>query len=730
MASPNAEVDGAKRGHGRRKFLTFLVAAPTLTVAGQLGWNAITSMADPLPRLPQPGDLMDLGDFLNLASQPTYSVMRLEVTEAGQIYFEVPRAEVGQGITTAMAMILAEELDARLADVDVWIADGKQEFHFNQFTGASTGVRNLWDPIRKMSAQARARLVTAAADQWGIDPAELTTKDTAVWAPDGRSLNYGALTKAAAKTTPRASAAPKDAKQYTIVGTPQNRRDAHNIVTGKAQFATDLPVQGALPTVVARPPTIKGTVVKYDAAKAKAMPGVVAVTQIPSGIAVTAKTFWEAMKARDALKITWKDGPVAALSDADVRAKLAQAIHPLASPAPATMKHDATFDYAFVSHAPMEVQSAIASVRSDGADIWMPSQTPMEAQRVIAAQLGLTTSSVAIRTVRAGGSFGRRMFFDAGLEAALVSQKIGKPVKLMWTRADDMQHGRLRPASHHKIRATYLAGKVVSFEHRTTAVELDLKHGLGDMLTSAGAKLPGGSLAQMYFMSSETMPYNVGLATQTLQEVPLEFHTASLRSVYSGVVRASEEIVMDELAAKLGKDPVAFRRELLEDARGRAVLEKVAAAGGWGTKLGSGRGQGVGYHTEYRSHVAALVELDARDRQAPKVRKVVIAVDVGMAVNPRGLEAQMMGGTMDAIAMMLQAGVHIDDGAVRESSFADYRWTKHRDAPAEFEVHIMPATGEKPGGAGELAVPAVAAAVANAYARATGSKPRSFPINF
>jgi isoquinoline 1-oxidoreductase beta subunit len=725
MPGSNRVTDGAKQGMGRRKFLTFVVAAPTLTMAG---WHAI-SEADPL-RVPQPGDLMDLGDFLNLASQPTHHLMRLEITEAGLVQFEVPRAEVGQGITTAMAMILADELDARMGDVDVRISDARQEFQYNQFTGASTGVRNLWDPVRKMAAEARARLVTAAADKWGLSPDDLTTKDTAVWAPDGRSASYGSLSKAAAKTTPRASTTPKDPENYQVIGTSVSRQDAVNIVTGKALYAMDLQIEGALPTVVARPPTINGKVARYDDAKAASMPGVVAVTEIPTGVAVTAKSFYEALAARDALEITWRGGPVDGVSDADVRAKLAEAMHPLASPAPSAAKVDATFDYAFVNHAPMEVQCAVADVRADHAKVWMPSQTPMEAQRVIAGQLGLSTGKVAIHTVRAGGSFGRRMFFDAGVEAALVSQQIGKPVKLMWTRSDDMKHGRMRPASHHKIRATYLAGNVLSFEHRTTAVELDLKHGLGDMLTASGAKLPGGTLAQMYFMSSETVPYKVGLATQTLTEVPLQVPTASLRSVYSGSVRVSEEIVMDELAKRFGKDPVQFRRDVIDGERGRAVLDKVAEAGNWGKRMRSGRAQGVGYHAEYRSHVAALVELDARDKQAPRVTKAVIAVDVGRAVNPRGLEAQMMGGMMDAIAMVLQAGVHIDDGAVRESSFADYRWTKHRHAPAKFEVHIMPPTGAKPGGAGELAVPAVAGAVANAYARATGSQPRSFPINF
>lgn len=727
MAEPEPAAQDNGRGLRRRKFLTFLVAAPTLTVAGRFGFDALND-ASALPSAPALEDIADLGDAIRLASMPTMNLMVLEVTEDSTIRFELPRIEVGQGITTSIAMMVAEELDARLDDVNVELSDSRPELHFNQITAASTGVRILWDPVRRMAADARARLVNAAANKWGLSADELTTQDSAVHAPDGRTLSYGELAVAAREESSTGSKL-KEASEYTTVGTPVSRTDARDVVTGKALYAMDLPIEGALPTVVARPPTINGTVESVNDAKAKSMPGVVAVTTIPSGVAVSAETFYEALGARDALQITWGPGPVDGLSDADIRTKLKSASQPLAAPKLRGTHLDATFDFAFVNHAPMEVESAAASVPGDGtAEVWMPSQTPIWAQGAIAGELGLSRDNVTVHVTRAGGSFGRRLFADVGLEAARVSQAIGRPVKLMRTRQDDMKHGRMRPAYHQKIRASYAAGEVLSFEHRVTGVALDFDHGLGEALTSTLAQVVEGGAGLYYFTSSQAMPYHVGAVSQSLQEVQLDIPTSSFRSVYSGTVRTAEEVVMDELAEKMGKDPVEFRREVVKTSSGKAVLTKAAEAAGWGKQLPAGHAQGVGYHAEYRSHVACVVDINATDPANPRVTKAVLAVDVGRVINPKGLEAQLMGSTMDGIATVLTAGVHIDNGAVRENSYGDYLWTKHANAPITCEVHIIPASWE-PGGAGELAVPAAAGAVANAYARATGTRPRSFPIN-
>jgi isoquinoline 1-oxidoreductase beta subunit len=273
---------------------------------------------------------------------------------------------------------------------------------------------------------------------------------------------------------------------------------------------------------------------------------------------------------------------------------------------------------------------------------------------------------------------------------------------------------------------------VLTFEHRVASVETDFRHGLGEILTATAAHLPVGgnlSFAQTVFLTTVKVPYHFGVVTQLLNEVPLRMHTGSWRSVYSANTRGAEEIMVDEIAKKLGKDPVAFRRQNLKNDRQRAVLDKVAAAGNWGRAMPRGFAQGVAFHDEYKSCTACLVEIDARDPKAPRVVKAVIAADVGRPINPLGLKSQLLGGLTDAISTTLRAGLHIDKGLPLEGSYSQFHYARQKDSPPQVEIHIMPANGE-PGGAGELGVPAAVGAIANAYARATGTKPRSFPINF
>ncbi|MEV7773688.1 molybdopterin cofactor-binding domain-containing protein [Kitasatospora sp. NPDC086791] len=743
----------------RRRFLTYLLAAPTLTVAARLGLDAAdpataraagpgtgqaagpathaaaaarTAAPPQLLGLPGVPDVAGLGDAMILAGLPTSHLLVLEVTPAGRAVLHLPRLEVGQGLTTAIAMLVAEELDARLTDVDVPLSDGRPELLFNQLTGGSNSIRSLYDPVRGAAAAARARLVTAAAGRWNVPAATLRTADSAVLAPDGRRLGYGELAVAAATiAAPAVPTLPKAADQLRLVGRPTGRIDARDIVTGRATYAGDLRVPGAVPTVVARPTTVNGTLESLDASAARAMPGVLGVVQVPSGVAVLAETFDQALKARDALRTTWHPGPLAGLSDHDVRERLRAAHPPFLPPPPLAQHLDAEFDFAFVNHAPMEVLTAVADVRANRAELWFAAQSPIVAQQTIAADLGLPQSAVTVHVVRGGGSFGRRLFFDAALEAARISKAAGRPVKLMWTRNDDMRHGRMRPAGHHRIRAVHGLDRVLSWEHRVAGVRTDFGHGLGEALTAAGYHLPlaGLGTSQVFFLLTEKNPYDVGIPTQLLAEVPLDLPTGSWRSVYSGTVRVCDEIVMDELARRMGQDEVAFRRARLRGAAGRAVLDTVAAKGNWGRPMRPGQAQGIGYHEENGGAAAYLVELDATDRADPRVTKAVIAADVGRVINPRGLEAQLTGALVDGISVVLQAGNHLDNGAFREGSFGDFHYARQRHTPPVVEIHLMPPSGP-PGGAGELGVPAACAAVANAYARATGTGPRSFPISF
>jgi isoquinoline 1-oxidoreductase beta subunit len=285
----------------------------------------------------------------------------------------------------------------------------------------------------------------------------------------------------------------------------------------------------------------------------------------------------------------------------------------------------------------------------------------------------------------------------------------------------------MRPASFHRARATHLLGAVLTYEHRMAAVQTDLRHGAGEALTALGFAVAPGLASQAFYTLTQKIPYDFGVVTNLLSEVPLDLHTGSWRGVFSGMAGVVHELMADTIASKLGRDPVAFRRATLSSARTRAVLDEVASRGVWGRAMPARCAQGVGIWDEYGSTVAYLVEIDCRDAAAPRVTRAVAVADVGRAVNPRGVEAQLMGALIDGISVTLYAGLHIDNGAVREGSFADFHYARMRHSPPQFEAYVMPPTGE-PGGAGELGVSAAAAAVANAYARATGTRPRSFPI--
>ncbi|MGW6731027.1 molybdopterin cofactor-binding domain-containing protein [Streptomyces sp. NPDC055013] len=699
------------------------LVATTLTVAAPLGCDSATAKGAErtVDGDRRPSDVLVTGTDAEM--------LVLEVTPANKVVVRLPRVEVGQGVTTAVAMMIAEELDARLADVDIPLADARDEG--NQFTGGSSSVSSLYGPARHLAATARAKLVTAAARRWHVPARTLRTRGTRVFAPDGRSATFGSLTRSAARITrPAVPTDPKPASKHRLIGRPTTRIDARDLITGKAKYTGDLTVAGARPTVVARPPTIGGKVLSVDSGAARAMPGVHAVVQIDGGVAVVAETFHHAFQARDALRIKWAPGPLANLSDSGIRSRLRAAVPKLETPPRGSAQTEAEFEFAFVSHAPMEVLTAVADVRPGRAEIWFSAQTPTSAREDIAARLDLPVSKVQVHVLRGGGSFGRRLNHDAAVEAALISKQARRPVKLMWSRADDIRHGRMRPASHHRIRASHARGRVVAFAHATASVSESFEEqGLSTQGGLGPAQVGANSAVRAAPLPSDSGLYNFGRLSGKSGSVDLVMPLGAWRSVDSGTVRTAEEIVVDEVARSLGQDPVAFRRTTLRSKTVRAVLDKVATAGKWGRTMPRGHAQGVAVHEEYDSCVACLVEIDAVDPKNPRVTKVVMAADVGTAVNPRGLEAQLMGTAVDGISTILRAGLHIDRGAVRESSFADFHYARQQHAPQHFEAHIMPSR-RAPGGAGELGVPAASGAVANAYARATGTQPRRFPLNF
>ncbi|MFF1568555.1 molybdopterin cofactor-binding domain-containing protein [Streptomyces sp. NPDC058293] len=733
-------------GPGRRRVLAYLLAAPTLAVGARLGLDAVggESAEAAVPSLPQPEELFDLGDMQTLAAAPTSGLISVQVHADGTASFAVPRAEVGQGMTTAVAMMIAEEMDLPLAKVRVSLADARPELLMNQLTGGSNSMRSIYLPVRSAAAVARQRLVATAAQQWGVPESELTTRDGVITHGAAKSATYGSLAEAAASArTVTASAHLKSASDFTILGTPQNRIDARDIVTGRKKFGMDLHVPDAKPTMVRRPPTVNGTVVSVANADAvRNMPGITDVATVEHGVAVRGETFGQCIDALRALEVTWGPGTVDKESDDTVLAKLRAAALPMVVPPLLTKKIDAEFSFAFASNSPLEPDNAIADVRSDRAEIWASLKVPIVAQRDIADRLGLPQTAVTVHVVEGGGSFGRHLFHDVAAEAAEISQKMGKPVKLSWSRTDNFRQGRTHPMCVSRVRATYALGNVVSYEQRHTSSQTDFGHGLGEMITSTAAKLPvAGNLtfAETIFQLTQSTPYNFGVTTQLLNEVPLKFNTGSMRNIYSPNVACARELVVDQLAAKMRKDPVAFRREFLKEERLRAVLDRAAEAGEWGRALPAGVAQGIALHTEYRGAVASLVEIDCRPETVnrkvrngvtgPRVTRALMVVDAGFAINPRGLEAQMMGGMNDALAMALTSSLHIKDGIPLEGSWDEYFYTRQWNTPPDLRVIVMPSTGDKPSGAGELGVAPAFAAIACAYARATGTLPTSFPIN-
>lgn len=730
-------------GPSRRTFLGYVLSSATLVTAAEMSLGSESAEAAPSP--PSIPEILDLNDLLSVAGAPTANLIKITIGEDGRASFELPRAEVGQGIVTSTAMIIAEELDLPLDRVDVTLAKARPELLFNQLTGGSNTTISTYTPIRVAAALAKQQLLKAAATVLGDTVGALTAKLGVITGSSGKSVTYGELAaKASVTDSVRASVTLKPTKDHTVIGTPQGRTDARDAVTGRKRFAMDLKVEGALPTMVCRPPNHNGTPVRLkNRAEIEAMPGVTDVAKIDTGIAVRAKTFGQCIDAIRAMDVEWKGGRLAGQSEKAVLDGIKKAELPMVAPkVPVLAKQiDAEFTFHFRSNSSLEPNCAIADVRAGSAEIWGSLKSPVVAQEEIAARIGLPISKVTVHVVDGGGSFGRKLFYDAALEAALISKAMGKPVRLMWHRADEPRQGRLHPACTSRVRATHLLGQVLTFEQRHTSVKTDFGHGLGEIITSLASRLPVGDLtfSETIFTLTQEMPYDFGVITQLLTETDTRFNTGSMRNIYSPDVRTASELVIDELAKQLKLDPLAFRRKFLRNKDARAALDKVAEVGQWGRDLPDGMAQGIAVHKEYKGVTACLVELDCRPETVnrtvrdgvtgPRVTKAVFAVDAGLVINPTGLEAQMLGGVQDGIALALTSSCHLEDGHFLEASWDNYFYTRQWNTPPEIQVEIMPSESGQPGGAGEAGVAASFAAIACAYARATGTMPTEFPIN-
>ncbi|MBN9792300.1 xanthine dehydrogenase family protein molybdopterin-binding subunit [Pseudonocardia sp. TMWB2A] len=742
-----ASGDGRKNV-SRRRFLGYLVAAPTLVVAAEIGrqtWfpGVPQANAAAVPSPPLPAELYDLLDALRDSMRPTANLIRIEVNRDGTVSFALPRSDNGQGIITSTQMIIAEEMNLDPDQVIVTQADARPELVFNQLTAGSSTTFSTYTPIRVAAALAQKRLLDAAANELRQDVNVLRSRQGLITGNNGEELPFGELTELASSAANEAvDVVLKDREQFTVIGTPRTKSDARAMVTGKKQFATDLQIPDALPTVICRGPNLNSAPQgANNLDEVRGMPGVTDVVEMTTGVAVRAKTFGQAIDAANALDVSWDGGTVEGENDRSVLEKLRQGELPLAVPQVPGETIEGDFTFYFRSNSSLETNCAIADVRGGTAEIWGPAKNPIAAQAEIAKKLGIPQNAVTFHVTQGGGSFGRKLFFDAAEEAAEVSQLMGKPVKLMWTRADDSRQGRVHPMATSRVRAQVSGDTVTSFEIRHTSVATEGNPGLGEAITAAAQKAPGGNytVSQSLYVLTQTNPYNVGVATSLLNEVDMRFNTSSMRNIYSPDTATARELMVDRVAEKMGKDPYEFRSAYTKLTRWKNVVDRAAQEADWGKSMPKGTAQGIAMHVEYKGVACAVVELDCRPetvdrkirsaRTGPRVTKVTYVVDAGLIINPRGYEAQMMGGINDGIAMTLTSGLHLDDGHFIEASWDNYFYTRQWNTPPEMNIVLIEdSESPEPGGAGEFGVAATCGAIACAYARATGKVPTEFPI--
>lgn len=661
--------------------------------------------------------------------------------------------EMGQGTYTGLATILAEELDADWKTVRVEGAPADAKRYNNLFwgpaqgTGGSTAMANSWEQMRKAGAAGRAMLVSAAARRWQVAPGDIVVREGVVsHAASGRKASFGELAADAAKETVPTDLKLKDPKDFRLIGKTAKRKDSAGKTDGSARFTQDVFLPGMLVAVVAHPPRFGATVKSFDASRAKAVKGVVEVVQIPTGVAVLAKDTWSAKKGRDALTVDWDESQAFKLGSDEILARykeMAKTPGAVAKQAGDAGKAfsgaakvvSAAYDFPYLAHAAMEPMNCVVRVGAEGCEVWNGEQLHTGDQHALAHMFGLQPEQVKINMLYAGGSFGRRACKDSDyvLEAAHIVKAIDgrssatPAVKLVWLREDDMRAGYYRPLFHHALEAALDGGSnLVGWRHRLVGQSILIGSPFEKMLVKNG-------IDAVSVEGAATLPYaipnlTVDLHTPTDIKVPVLWW----RSVGSSHTAFSTEAFLDEVAAAMGKDPVALRLALLaEHSRHAGVLRLAAEKAGWGTPLkakpGERRGRGVAVHESFNSYVAQVAEVTVAKDGSVKVDRIVSAVDCGTPINPDNIRSQVEGGIGFALGAVLHQKITLKDGQVEQGNFDSYPPLRINEMPV-VEVHIVPSTAA-PTGIGEPGVPPVAPAVANAIAAATGKRLRSLPLD-
>ncbi len=653
----------------------------------------------------------------------------LEISPDGPVIIHVPWTELGQGVLTAMSMILAEELEADWEKVEIRKAWNDPRFG-HMGTGGSRSIRTSWDPVRQAGATARVMLEQAAAARWGVSTREVVARQSRIhWRGTDLKLTYAELAKEAAKLDVPRDVPLKSRAQRKLVGTSVQRIDAADKATGRALYGGDHRFEGMVRAVVARSPVLGGKVASFDARQALKSPGVVGVHEISHGVAVLANTTWEAIKGREALSITWDEGEAADLDSAGISALLQSKEADEAT----VMRRDgnfarelkkaatnvqAVYELPYLSHSPMEPMNCTAWIEGDRCEVWGPIQSVTWAQDVAAEAAGVPSENVRIQPTYSGGGFGRRLMVDYVREVVEIARVSGSKVQLFWTREDDTRHGFYRPASRHAMKGTLDGqGRVTGWSHHLACASISgqlnpdrFPDGRDEGAVDGAANLSYaiGNMDILYSMTNTAVP------------------TGWLRSVYNTQNAMANECFVDELAVAAGRDPVTLRREMLPaDSRLLTTLNRAAKEWGWPGQPPAGRGWGVACHASFGSFVTNMAEVSVQSGRV-RVHKVLCVVDCGPVVHPDGVRSQMEGGTAFALSGLLREEVTVKNGRIQQSNFDDYLPLRLDEMP---EVEVIALDNELPiGGIGEPGYPAVGPAVLNAVYNLTGQRVRKLPL--
>ena len=661
----------------------------------------------------------------------------IRIDKTGTVTLVMPQVEMGQGIYTGVAMILAEELDADPARVVLEHAPPNEKLYTNpllgiQATGGSTSLRAFWTPLRTAGATARAMLVQAAAQQWQVDPVScVTSRGEVSHGASNRKLAYSALIEAAAKISPPKNVPLKDPAKFALIGTPQKRFDTPNKVNGKVVYGIDAMLPSMKFATLAACPVFGGKVAHVDDAAAKALPGVTQVIVLDDMVAVVGDHMWAAKNGLEALKVSWAEGEHANLSSADLWQDIRAASQKDGVIAKSTgdvekglskgQRLEADYELPFLAHATMEPLNCTVLLKEDSCELWIGTQIIARVQQTTAALTGLPVDKVTVHNHLIGGGFGRRLEPDMALNAVRIARHMkGVPVKVVWTREEDIQKDIYRPIYRNVISASLAGGKVAAWKYKVCGSSI-----LARWLPPAFQKGIDGDAVD----SAVDMPYDIpDFQVQYVRVEPRAVPTGWWRGVGPNNNVFAIESFMDELAQKAGKDPIAFRRDMLgKQPRLLAALDLVAAKSDWGKPTPARVGRGVCVQPSFGSHIATVVEAEVDLQGEVLLRRVTTAVDVGTLVNPDSVEAQLQGGLVFGLTAALYGEITIKKGRVQQSNFNDYRMLRINEMP-KIDVHLIKSV-EPPGGVGETGTTAGPPALRNAIFAATGVALKRLPID-